>query len=455
MSRTADDLPRERVVTTLEVPRGERAAARRASLADWHGRLLVLAAACVPVGEGLALGALVALMLKLVVRRRELPWEVLRRGPAMPTVVAFGVWLAAGAVAIVVGGEGWLKPGELGRWVPLLTIPVVGLTAPIVPHRYLRQAVTAFVALLAVSCLFGLVQYGFNVRPGESLSRQASGMTSQARVPGQWDRTVAGGFYFHRLKLAHVLLVGIAGLAGRQLYAAMSRRQRVVELGLVALFVTTFFLTYARGAILALAAGVLLLLAFAGRRLVLATVPVLVLGAALVFAVPSIRHRIESIGSQDASSVRALIWSQAVRVIADHPLGVGIGNFTPVVDRYYETSSPAFGIRTYPHNVWLAAWAETGPVGLAAYLAAWLLFLGACARAVVRRGPAAPAAAAGLFGIGATLVVGLTHDVLFHNSVALAVAGLVGVVGAFIARGDGTGPASDPARLDASRPVTP
>jgi O-antigen ligase len=412
------------------------AARPRATLADWHGRLLVVGAACVPVGEGLAIGALVALMLMLVVRRRELPWGALRRGPAMPTMVAFGVWLAAGAVAIVVGGEGWLKPGELGRWLPLLAIPAVGLTAPMVPARYLRHAVVAFVALLAVSCLFGLVQYGFNVRPGESLSRRASGVASQARVPGHWDRTVAGGFYFHRLKMAHVLLIGLAVIVGRQLYAAMSRRQRLVELAVLALFLTTFFLTFARGAILALAAGVALLLVFAGRRLVLATLPVLVVGAALAFAVPSIRHRIESIGSQDASSVRALIWSQAVRIVADHPLGVGIGNYTPVVDRYYETSSPAFGVRTYPHSLWLAAWAETGPVGLAGYLAAWLLFVGACARVLVRRGPAAPAAAAGLFGVGATLVVGLTHDVLFHNSVALAVAGLVGVVAAYMVRAD-------------------
>jgi len=410
------------------------ARAARASLAEWHGRLLVLAAASVPVGEGLALGALVTLLAMLVVRRRDLPWAALRRSPAMPTLVGFGVWLAAGAVALVIGGEGWLKPGELGRWLPLVAIPAVGLTAPMVPSRYLRHAVTAFIALLAVSCLFGLVQYGFNVRPGEWIWRRASGVASQARVPGDFERTVAGGFYFHRLKMAHVLLIGLAALVGRQLYAAMTRRERLVELAVLALFVTTFFLTYARGAILALAAGVLLALAFAGRRLVLATVPVVLVGVAVALAVPSIRHRVESIGSQDASSVRALIWSQAVRIIADHPLGVGLGNYTPVVDRYYETSTPAFGVRTYPHNVWLAAWAETGPVGLAGYLAAWLVFLGACVRTLLRRGPAAPAAAAGLFGIGATLVVGLTHDVLYHNSVALAVAGLVGVVAALIAR---------------------
>lgn len=432
-------------MTSLEAPRGEGArplaAAARATLAEWHGRLLVLVAACVPVGEGLALGALVALLLMLIVRRRELPWGALRRGPAMPMLVAFGVWLAAGVVALVVGGEGWLKPGELGRWLPLVAIPAAGLTAPMVPSRYLRHAATAFIALLVVACLFGLVQYGFNIRPGESLSRQVSGVASQARVPGHWDRTVAGGFYFHRLKMAHVLLIGLAVLVGRQLYGALTRRRRLIELGIVALFVVTFFLTYARGAILALAAGMALLLVFAGRRLVLATLPLLVLGAALAFAVPSIRHRIESIGSQDASSVRALIWSQAVRIVVDHPLGVGIGNYPPVVDRYYETSSPAFTVRTYPHNMWLAAWAEAGPVGLAGYIGAWLLFLSACARALVRRGPAAPAAAAGLFGIGATLVVGLTHDVLFHNSVALAVAGLVGVVAAFMARADDPAPA--------------
>ena len=68
-------------------------------------------------------------------------------------------------------------------------------------------------------------------------------------------------------------------------------------------------------------------------------------------------------------------------------------------------------------------------MGLGAFVWAWFAFLLACIRRV--RGPpgeAQRAAAAGLFGGLAIWVVGMTHDVLFHKPVALAFAGMLGLV---------------------------
>jgi len=404
----------------------------------WHGGLLVAMAALIPIGEGLSMAALVGVLVLLVVRRREVQLRVLRESPTFGVVAGLGAWLAAGLLAIVLGGEGWQKPDEIGRWLPFLAIPAVALSAPMLPERTLRLAVRAFVAALAVACLFGLVQYAFNIRPGESISRVDSTIATQGRIPGRFGETVAGGFYYHRLKMAHVLVVGLALAASRQLFAALTLRRRLVEGALLALMGATFLLTYTRGALVALAVGGFACLPFLTRRVRLAAMLGLALAAGVVLAIPSVRARVMSIGSDQASAVRSLIWSQGVRIIADHPLGTGLGNYIVVVNRYYDAADPAFTVRTYPHNVFLTAWAEAGPVGLVGWVVAWLSLVVACGRALWRRkspfGDDAVAAGVGLLGIVAMLFIGLTHDVLFHNAVAMAFSAMVGGVLAFLGR---------------------
>jgi O-antigen ligase len=177
----------------------------------------------------------------------------------------------------------------------------------------------------------------------------------------------------------------------------------------------------------AVAAVVCLPLASRRWRLAGAVGLALALGGALV--VPSVRARLGSIGGDETSSVRSLIWSQGVRVIADHPLGVGLGNYSVVVGRYYDVVDPAFNIRTYPHNLWLAAWAEAGPFGLFGYVTVFAALIAGCVAVLRRRAAGDPAlAAAGLFGTVAMVVIGMTHDVLYHGVVALSFAGLAGLV---------------------------
>jgi len=308
------------------------------------------------------------------------------------------------------------------------------------PSVWLRRAVWTFAGMLALASLFGLIQFAFNVRPGESIARVASSVASQGRVPGHYDRSVAGGFYFHRLKMAHVLLLGLGLIFARQLFAELSIRRRLLELAVGGLFAVTMLFTYARGAMLAAAVAAVVVIPFASKRWrVWACLGLLVAGVAGA-AVPSVRARLLSSTGSETTDIRALIWSQGVRIIADHPLGVGLGNYPSVVDRYYEINEPHFGIRTYPHNVLLAAWAETGPVGLVGYLFLWLLPIGLCItrlrRSTARSGERS-AAAAGLFGLVALLVVGLTHDVLFHKPVAYAFVGLVGLLLAALTHPEG------------------
>jgi len=402
----------------------------------WHGTLLVLTAAAIPIGEGLALGLGAALALVAVWRWRELRWSSLATSPAGPVLAGLAVWAACGLVAIVIGGEGWQKPAELGRWAPLLLVPLVVVSATGVPAVWLDRAAKAFVMALAVACFFGLVQYLFNVRPGEALWRSDAGLAAQGRIPGDASHTVAGGFYFHRLRMAHVTALGVGLLVARQLFAVLGRRRRFVELGLLVVMSVTLLLTYTRGAVLAVAVAALVSVTLASRRVRLAAIAGLVCAALATVAIPSVRERVVSSGSQEASDVRSLIWSQAIDLIADHPFGIGFGNYAAVVGRYFDAVEPGFASRTYPHNIWLAAWAEAGPLGMGAYVFAYTAFLLACLRHLkaVRNSRGRAAAGTGVFGVIAVLVIGLTHDVLFHNAVALAFSGLVGLTLAFLAR---------------------
>lgn len=394
-----------------------------------HGASLVAFAAMVPVGEGLAYAALALCGLAAALRRGAVDWSAVARGNTRPVSLGLLAWLGFGLIALLFAGQGWLKPGELGRWLPLLAIPIIAASVTALDRRWLDRAVLAFALALGLACLFGLAQHLLNVRPGEWLARAEVSMAGQGRVPGRWDRSVAGGFYFHRLKMGHVLLVGLGLVAGRLLFAGLERRRWLIEAGLAALYSVTLLLTYTRGAVLAAGAGLVACLPLAPRRFRWAALALGIAATAGAFGVPSIRERILSIGGSEASSDRALIWSQGARIIADHPLGVGLGNYSVVVGRYYDTIDPGFSVRTYPHNLVLAALAETGPLGLLGYVAAWVALALACVATLRRRqGAARTAAGAGLFVVVAVWVVGLTHDVLYHNAVALAFAGAVGVV---------------------------
>ncbi len=402
---------------------------------DVHGVALVMFAALVPVGEGVAYVALGLAALMCAVSWRPALRALRERPTTRVMLVAFAVWLACGLLAVALSGHGWLRPAELGRWPPLLAIFVVVASAPVVGELWLKRAAMAFTVMLTVASLFALVQYGFNVRPGEWLTRSTVGV-GQALVPGE-PRTVAGGFYFHRLKMGHVLLVGLAVACGRLFFGDLPRRRWVAEAVLGAIFVVTLLLTFTRGAVLGGAVAGVVCLPFLRGRLRVAAVGVFVLALAVGFAMPGVRTRMMSAASEEASATRGLVWSQGVRIIADHPLGVGLGNYSALVGRYYDAVRPEFTVRTYPHSMVLAAWAETGPVGLFAYLWAWSAFAVACGRLLLSRvaGDSShrrTAAGCGLFAVTALGVVGLTHDLLYHNSVALAFAGVVGVVLALI-----------------------
>ena len=158
------------------------------------------------------------------------------------------------------------------------------------------------------------------------------------------------------------------------------------------------YLTLTRSALIAIAAGILTILALVDARRRLHLVALLAVGgglAGLLVLSGVVDQRLLSGTEDDTSAAGHLALSQvALAVALDHPLlGIGHENFE-VVSRAYlsdafvgssgppgKASSRAIGVYR-PHNDYLEVWTSWGIVGLLTYLA---IFVGALHNCIVAR----------------------------------------------------------------------
>ncbi|MDI6771323.1 MAG: O-antigen ligase family protein [bacterium] len=185
------------------------------------------------------------------------------------------------------------------------------------------------------------------------------------------------------LAIAAVLLLGLS-LDG-------SRFRRLLCLAGLSVVTAGLVLTWSRGAWLAAAMGVVVLIARTGHRRLWPGL----LAAALVMvaAIPALgprwewhADRIQEITVADGPFSRIPIWRLVPKMVADHPvLGTGLSTFQFVYERYRQGTA-AVPYAPLAHNLFLQSAAETGLVGLVALL----FFLSAGVLAVARwhtRGP--------------------------------------------------------------------
>lgn len=401
------------------------------------------------LGEGATWLALAILAIGEARGSPRIAWP---RLATLPGAVGLAVYVGAGMAAWVAGGYGCLRPQALARLMPFLAWPLLYRAVRRAgAHGTGRALVAGGVSLaLAVATSFWAMAAGKGWAGLGGWLRLDALVGEQSLVPGGTGAAM-GGLYGHKLKMAHVLLVALGPLVARQILAPLTRRRRLAEGCVTAFFIAALGLTYARAAYVGAALGGFVLSAAsavlwqpARRRLALGWalgVLMLVVGTLLA---PTVRARLVSSAESGAAQVRGIIWSQAVRICQEHPLGVGLGNYPHVVGRYYAAADPLTPSPvTYPHSLLWAAWAEAGPVGAWGLMAFWAAPLVAALGVLAGRakGPAAgaarEAAGAGLF-IGAALwAVGMTHDVLFHAEVALAYAAALGTAqGLFAHRAD-------------------
>lgn len=115
-------------------------------------------------------------------------------------------------------------------------------------------------------------------------------------------------------------------------------------------------------------------------------------GTALVFALPTLRHRLVAAlsGAESFSlSFRLYTWQAALRIFAAYPLtGTGAGTFASIMTRYSETAYTQMA-----HNYLLQTASETGLFGffgLSATLAIWIGTLVGFGKGDKRRPPTPP-----------------------------------------------------------------
>lgn len=192
-----------------------------------------------------------------------------------------------------------------------------------------------------------------------------------------------------------------------------------------AVLAVALLLAYSRGAWIAIAIAVLLLLALSqpwGRWAVVgALVLAVLIGAA---AGPRIASTLAS-GHAGTASKRLIIWTAAARMVRDHPLlGIGPDNFqhyyapTRKQDRWQKECAPGLGYvgtnaqgepcLSHPHNELLDFWLSTGIAGLIAFLWLEVVFWKDAAAGPALRDPL-------VLGASAAMVASLIHG-LVDNS---------------------------------------
>ena len=204
--------------------------------------------------------------------------------------------------------------------------------------------------------------------------------------------------------------------------------------------------SWSRGGWLGAAAGVMAMLYFLPRRRWLGALLVLVLllagwGALGSGLVPeSIVGRLTGfdVQFQDARGVditpanyavleRMAHWQAALNMANAHPwLGVGLGNYEAAYADYALINWPyALG---HAHNTYLNILAETGILGLVAYLGFWAAVIALTAR-VIRRAPYPQRGLAlGLMGAWVHLSVHHLVDKLYVNNIYLHLGALLGIL---------------------------
>ncbi|MBN1587224.1 MAG: O-antigen ligase family protein [Candidatus Omnitrophica bacterium] len=176
--------------------------------------------------------------------------------------------------------------------------------------------------------------------------------------------------------------------------------------------------TWTRGAWVGWFAGLLLLLALRGRKVLISALGFL---AALLFLMPlTVQERLFSafMASAPENDLRRALWSASVAMIRDSPwTGQGLGVF---MARVQDFLPPGDHYISYAHNCYLQTAAEIGLAGLILFsvLLAWVLVQSL--RLCLRQGRApAPAEAGILSGVLAFCLHSATDTNLYSLSLAM------------------------------------
>jgi len=358
-----------------------------ASAGPPRARAVGQAAAGYPVSMGLAI-LTCALAPAYIVR-----WHL---GPLPTTLLENALLLTVAAFLVEAYRAGAWPPWRAGArpvWRTSLTVPAAlfliagAISVVVAPDR--RAALGLYRAYLVEPIAFSIVLLAV-VNSTQRAAALVGGLAAGAAVAGAANAVVVlvalsyrdynvlntpPVVIYNTANAVALYLVPLIAVAGAIALHWPTRRERVLASAFVAVAVACVVLSFSRGGYLALAGvAVGLALSHSRRWLLLAAAAV---AAAILLVIPPIRRRVlgefDLNGPNNTLVGRFHLWSATLQMLRDHPIfGAGLSGYATVLGPYWNPYHP--DRFTYPHNIVLSAWSETGLLGLVAF--AWLMGAG-------------------------------------------------------------------------------
>jgi hypothetical protein len=376
-----------------------------------HAFFLPISLPGVQIGIGVALAAVA-----LAALGGARPFRA--TGLEAPLLLLAAASLAATVIPLATG-MGFPGLEAATRWKalfsPIVLVPALLLGVPGedagAPRRRALAAVAAWAAGAAVASTIGIVQATLGIDLLHVVGYRKVPLLPE--VPFWPGHYAAVGFFPWYPQYAHSLVPGLAFAAALALGARASTRWRVAVGAAAAMATLATALTVSRAAWGSLVVVVVVLLALAPGRVRRRAIPALV--AALVAVTllhPGLRIRLSGALGTDVNHNRLLFGRVCTEMWRDHPLGVGVGNFTAPANGYFEALFPGYPTRTGCHLTPLSLLVEGGPLLLGAALVAAFLLVRAILRWRARGDETVRAAAVGaLAALAGFAANGLFHDV--------------------------------------------
>ncbi|MGQ9502988.1 MAG: O-antigen ligase family protein [Anaerolineae bacterium] len=318
---------------------------------------------------------------------------------AWPTPVSY-LALAAIALPYLVR---WAREGAPWRRTPLdapIALYVVAMALGLWPAVDRAHSLTAWLGILGgVALCYGIWHWG-STHPARRLWPLVAllvlagvALTGLGYLQTDWPLAQRRGADF--LTPLHTWLAWLPALGAKRLNpsvvgntlllvipiafgAAAATRRTVARLGLVLaglLMLSYLVLVWSRGDLLALGVTAILALLWRWRSLREAVLGLGVgIGGALALTLvlfPTTAAPLSDLTAQ-IYPARAMVWTRALYIIADHPFsGAGLDNFRPIARNSYPYFNPAFDQSEHAHSWPLQAGVDGGIWGLAAVL--WLV----------------------------------------------------------------------------------
>ncbi len=335
---------------------------------------------------------------------------------ARPWRWALVLWSLATAVAVAVAPD---HIAALGLWRAYILEPIayfILLSACLKDNRDRRLLITSLLSVTFFVTLWAIFQYATGLgipHPWDTsfLTRRATGPFPYPNALSLFCAPLAALFFGlainnHRPERSAAELKDLSKGP-----STSSGRQYLLWLGFFAAVLSTL-LAKSVGGSLAILSAVSFLLIW-NKKTRLPAISAIILGLAIVFAVPQIRAPVvKNLTFQDWSGrVRVWMWQESWDMLKDRPiLGAGLGAYPEVFKPYHKKTF--IEIFQYPHNIILNLWSETGLLGITAFLLIVVTWI----RLVLKK---KTGTAVYLLPLIAILVQGLVDVPYFKNDLAI------------------------------------